>query len=369
MSSKILITGGTGYLGRSLTKKYLECTDDPILLLIRAKNQTDFQNKTENLNREFGFPKHRVTYVDFDLSEEKPLGEIDAKTIKLIIHTAAITRFDVNQEDAARVNVRGTTKLMQFADTCPSLEQIGLLSTIYSSGLRAGSIEEKPLSNELGFANHYEWSKWELERSALEAFAHLPFSIFRSATIIADDDNGQVTQYNVFHNTIRLIYQGLLTLLPGKSETPIYLVTGEFVTNAIFNILGLAAHENQRIFNLAHIQDRSVTLGEIVEIAFEVFSKDEQFSKKRISKPRYIDLDTFNIVINQIDSFGSGSMRLAISSMQPFVRQLFIAKDIKNGQMAASINPYSDPMEREIITRTCQFLLKTNWGKSFSAVN
>lgn len=370
MSNKILITGATGYIGGNLASKYLECTDDLILLMIRAKNKEDYQSKVEKLNSKFCFPENRVSYFVFDLTEDHPLAKIDTKSIKSIIHSAANTRFDVVQDDAARVNVQGTNKILQFADSCPSLEQIGLLSTIYSSGLLSGVVDEKPLSNDLGFANYYEWSKWELEQLVYNNFAHLPCSIFRSATIIADHDGGHVTQYNVFHNTIKLIYQGLLTLLPGNSETPIYLVTGEFVTNTIFHILNFSSPQKKPMFfNLAHSKKHSVTLGEIINIVFDVFSQDEQFIKRRISRPKYIDASVFDIVTNQVESFGSASMRLAISSMQPFAQQLFVAKDIKNDQMASKSDLYLPPISQEIITKTCQFLLNTNWGKSTLTVN
>ncbi|MFM6279180.1 MAG: hypothetical protein ACKN9K_12665, partial [Dolichospermum sp.] len=118
--------------------------------------------------------------------------------------------------------------------------------------------------------------------------------------------------------------------MPGNSQTPIYLVSGEFVTDAIFKILSLSSTKTQRIFNIAHSQELSPNLGEIIEIGLAVFNQDEQFVKRRVSKPRYINLETFNIMMQQIQSFGSRSTQLAASSMQPFAQQIFITKDIKN---------------------------------------
>jgi nucleoside-diphosphate-sugar epimerase len=361
----ILITGGNGYLGKCLTKKYLKFTDEKLILLVRAKDQTDLQNKIETLDHEFGFTNGRIAYFPSDISEEQPFTSVDPKSVNSIIHTASITRFDVSQEDANRVNYQGTNKLLQFADNCPNIEKIGLLSTVYSSGLIPGLIKEQLLSDELGFANYYEWSKWEAEKSAIQTFAHLPCFIFRSATIIADDDDGNVTQYNVFHNTLRLVYHGLLTLMPGNSQTPIYLVTGEFVTDAIFKILSLSSTKNQRIFNIAHSQDKSPSLGEIIDIGLAVFNQDEQFVKRRTSKPRYINLETFNIMMRQIQSFGSRSTQLAAGSMQPFAQQLFIAKDIKNAGLMTMLDEYQTPDIQELVIKTCHFLLTTNWGRKF----
>ncbi|MFM6276905.1 MAG: SDR family oxidoreductase, partial [Dolichospermum sp.] len=58
----ILITGGNGYLGKCLTKKYLKFTDEKLMLLVRAKDQTDLQNKIETLDHEFGFTNGRIAY-------------------------------------------------------------------------------------------------------------------------------------------------------------------------------------------------------------------------------------------------------------------------------------------------------------------
>lgn len=364
MSKQILITGGTGYLGKCLAKKYLNCTDESILLSIRAKNETDFKNKIEVINREIGNLNRRVSYVQINLEEAQPFQAINTKTIKSIIHTAAITRFDVEQEDARRVNIEGTIKLLKFAEHCCSLENIGLLSTIYSSGLKAGIIEERYFSDESGFANFYEWSKWETEKCVLEQFSHLPCIVFRSATVVADDAEGKVTQYNVFHNTMRLIYLGLLTLLPGKNETPIYLVTGEFVTDAIFEILSFSIQGKQMIYNLAHSKNSSASLGEIIDTAFETFDRDRKFVKRQVNRPRYIGLRNFNLLMNQVDSFGSTPTRVATSIMRPFAEQLYIEKDIRNERLVAKLDSYTPSNSKELISKTCHYLVANNWGNS-----
>ncbi len=368
MPNQVLITGGTGYLGRCLTRKYLQCSEDQILLLLRAKNQTEFQNKTALLNQQLQVPSGRILYYPLDLNQQTPFDGIASRDVKTIIHTAAITRFDVSQEDAQQVNVNGTVRLLEFAETCSNLEQVALLSTIYSSGLRPGLVKEEFLDDNLGFANYYEWSKWELERYALQSFAHLPCRIFRSATVIADDDDGRVTQYNVFHNTVRLLYQGLLTLLPGKTEVPIYLVTGKFVTDAIFKILHTSVSSQQRILNVSHARTQSIELSKIIDTAFETFRQDEQFAKRRVGKPRYINLETFNILMKQIDSFGSKSTRLATSSIQPFAQQLFIEKDISNEKLLTCLEQYQPPDPYQIVAETCRHLVMTNWGRPVLAV-
>ncbi|MFN9673923.1 MAG: hypothetical protein ACK552_15685, partial [Microcystis sp.] len=90
--------------------------------------------------------------------------------------------------------------------------------------------------------------------------------------------------------------------------------------------------------------------------------------KRRVGKPRYINLDTFNIMMKQIGSFGSQSTRLATATIQPFARQLFLTKDISNTHLVAHFKEYQAPDTHEIIAQTCRYLVMTNWGRSIVAV-
>src|SRR5262249_28275867 len=158
-----------------------------------------------------------------------------------IIHTAAVTKFNVDSETAESVNIQGAEKLLKFASRCDSLETFGLLSTVYASGLKAGTIEELPLED-VSFANHYERSKCASETKLMRDFDYLPWRILRVATVIADDHSGCVTQFNAFHNTLKLLYYGLLSLIPGNPGTPLYFVTGDFVANAVFKAMQNASN-------------------------------------------------------------------------------------------------------------------------------
>lgn len=100
-------------------------------------------------------------------------------------------------------------------------------------GLVAGSVTESPIPLRPAFANHYERSKWEAETCLIKQFPDLPWEIVRMPTAISDDATGTISQFNAFHNTLKLCYYGLLSLLPGKPDTPVYLVSAEFVAKVV----------------------------------------------------------------------------------------------------------------------------------------
>src|SRR5205823_9645322 len=126
-----------------------------------------------------------------------------------------------------------------------------------------------------GFANHYERSKFETEQLLASRYSHLPWRIARVATVIADDEGGGVTQQNAVHNTLKLFFYGLMSLVPGKQDTPLYFVTGDFVASALADVASNG--QNHAIYHLVHRREESLTLDELVSIAFDTFEKNEAF--------------------------------------------------------------------------------------------
>lgn len=362
MSKKqILITGGDGYIGSRIARKYLQETQEPLLIWMRANDEDEFQTKVVKLNIYLDNQSERVSYSWGDLRQAQPFNSINPADIRLIIHSASVTRFNVDQETARQVNIEGTEKLLNFANTCQSLEGFGLLSTVYASGIKSGLIAEVALDDQNGFANYYEWSKWESENLLIKQFSHLPWSIFRVATVIADNVQGCVTQQNAFHNTLKLLYYGLLSLIPGKPETPLYFVTGDFVTDAIFELMSRSFH--QKIYHIAHTKAESPCLSDIIEIAFATFIQTPEFKMRRVLKPLYADPESFTFLVDAVKGFGGNIVNEAVSSVSPFSKQLFIDKEINNQNLVSAFNGYQVENPHALIQNTCQYLLKTKWAK------
>jgi hypothetical protein len=61
-----------------------------------------------------------------------------------------------------------------------------------------------------------------LNADLIAAGGELPLSVARLATVIADEERGAVTQFNAFHNTLKLFYYGPLSLMPGNPATRLY---------------------------------------------------------------------------------------------------------------------------------------------------
>src|SRR5918992_1645774 len=134
-ANHILITGGDGYLGLRLARRYLEQTDSPVTVWMRASDEREFQAKRDRLALALEEYGPRASFHWGDLVNRKPFESIDPQTIRKIIHTASVIRFNVDETTARRVNTEGTERLLRFAEGCKNLENVALLSTVYASGL------------------------------------------------------------------------------------------------------------------------------------------------------------------------------------------------------------------------------------------
>lgn len=353
----VLITGAGGYLGGRLARHYLDTTDLDLILAIR----TDARRL--QIEAGLGPVESRVTFVTADLEGPDPFAgvdEVDRNRITGIVHAAAVTRFNVDRDLARRVNVEGTAHVLALARGCPGLESFAQVSTVYATGLREGLIREDPADRAAGFANAYEWSKWAGEALVVEA-DDLPWRILRVGTVIADDDTGAVTQYNAFHETLKLCFYGLLSLLPGRGDTPLYLVSGRFAVDALAQLAGPAGGDG--IYHVSTDRAGALTLDDLLSIVFEQFQAAEDFRKKRIMRPLLADQESFELMVDGVSPMAGSLVTQALHNVAPFARQLYVNKDLDNTRLRHALGSYAPTDAAALVADTCRQLLDTRWGR------
>lgn len=361
MDRAVLITGATGYIGHRIARRYL-AEGRRVTLWLRAADDAELSVRSATLSAELAdVAGDRLAFSWGDLREADPFSRVDADSIGSIIHSAAVTRFNVERDEAQAVNLDGSLKLFELARRCRHLERFGMLSTVYAAGLVGGEVGETELSRDREFANHYEWSKFETERALSERYADLPWSVFRIATVIADDDGGAVTQYNAVHNTLKLFFYGLLSLLPGDADTPLYLVTGEFCAEAVRHLMDRGDVHGH--YHVCHSRDESVTLTQFTDIAFSRFEREDDFRARKILRPLLCDAESFELLAEGVDSFGGAVVNQGLRSVRPFVRQLYSPKSFRNERLVGALPAYRAPSPAELVDATVDVLVKTRWGK------
>ncbi len=350
--TSILITGGDGHLGRAIAADLLKRTDHDLILFCRAADQEIRARKLIVLGALAESPRCRIVFGD--LAARDPFAGIVRDDIRYIVHAGAATDFGIHRALAERVNVEGTRRAVEFARACPRLERFVFLSSLYAAGLREGVVDEVLFEGSARFANHYEWSKWQGEE-ILRAEAGVPWRIVRVGTILCDDGSGRVSQQNVIHNTLRLLYYGLLSVVPGKPDTRVYLTTTRIAVDSIRR--SLLDAERKTVEHVSNTGDDAVTLGALLDRVYDAFMEDDRFARHGILKPLFCDAAAFETLADGIDSFG-GAMAQSLESIRPFAPQLYSDKDIRVGRGPEQFDVNG------LIDATCAYLTTTRWGKT-----
>ena len=157
MSSQILITGATGFIGRCLTRD-LTAQGEPVRVLARSRAKAKLL-----------FGDH-VEIIAGDLADPASL-ERACRGVALVYHIAGSYRFGLrHRHELWRTNVEGTENLLRAASES-GVDKVVHLS---SGGVLAGDDHpERPLLTEDDFPatppswSAYKSSKWHAEKRAL----------------------------------------------------------------------------------------------------------------------------------------------------------------------------------------------------------
>lgn len=371
MTGTTLVTGADGYLGGKIAKALLAGSDDQLLLGVKTAGlagsasfagSAGFADRRGRLERDLGpAAAGRIAVIPADLSHDGALDGIDPRRVTRVLHSAAITRFSVGRDEAQAANVEGTARVADFAARCDHLERLTVISTLYAAGRRQGDVFEKR-HDDAGFVNYYEWSKWAAEDHVWERHAGLPCSVLRLPTIIADDDSGRVGQHNAFHNTFKLYYYGLLSVVPGDRVTPINLASAEFAVSAIMALLDPSVPDG--VYHACPGPDAVASLGTLTDTVFDLFERDENYRKRKLMRPMYCDEESFYDLVEASAAMKGGPIHQAMHSVAPFARQLFRPKVFRNDALRAQWAGYRAPDPVDLITATAGWLVATRWGRN-----
>ncbi|CAF4887742.1 unnamed protein product [Pieris macdunnoughi] len=289
--ANILLTGGTGFLGKVLIEKLLRCCPElnKIYLLVRKKKNKDPQTR---LKEQFDDVLYETLHKDqpaFIKKVEILEGEMDSENLGLtdqdwltvcdkvnfVLHGAATVRFDETLNKAVRINTRGTKEMLKLARCCKYLEAFVYISTAYCN-LPQQPIEEKfydfPLTSDLlidvverldsktvdditpgligMYPNTYCYTKAAAENHLLKHSQGLPVAILRPSVVISTAKGPIPLGWidNIYGPTGICVGAsvGIIRLIKCNPDAVADFVPADFVANACIAVAWKTARDHKK---------------------------------------------------------------------------------------------------------------------------
>lgn len=161
----ILITGGTGFLGKVLIEKLLRTFNvKNIIILIRLKNSSSIDERLSDFLKESIFDRIqnecpeslkkiiavKVDYNAYDLDIMPEEKKRIIETVDIVFNILASVKFNEKFKDAFNINVNGTRKILNLSLDIKNLRGFLHISTLYSN-CHLNEIEEKVYEPEICF--------------------------------------------------------------------------------------------------------------------------------------------------------------------------------------------------------------------------
>ena len=208
---RILLTGGTGFLGSHLAAELLR-SGHRLFLLARPLKQQRAEERMGKLLDWFGItPDLRVNLRVMEGTVEKPglglageaLSECLDNTIE-IIHCASNTSFaERKRPEVEAANIDGLLNVLDFASRsrCVFFHH---LSTAYVAGRKQGLCREEPVDTDQ-FTNVYEETKACAERLASHhcRTAGIRLNIYRPSIVYGDSRTGRSLRFNALYYPVK----------------------------------------------------------------------------------------------------------------------------------------------------------------------
>jgi long-chain acyl-CoA synthetase len=354
----LFITGASGHLGsRTLDRLLLHDPSLEALAVVRDPAGWPAVAARLGLRRSARVTPVRGEIRTAGLGISAEARERVKRGTTTVIHLAADTTFSRTLQEARAVNTEGTRHALELAAECQSLERFVYVSTAYVAGRMTGIVPERDNGAAAGWVNAYEQSKYEAEFLVRES--GLPWLILRPSTVVCEDPEGSVGQFNVVHRALRLYHHGLAAMMPGRRESPVDAVTSEYVSDAIARLAFQRDIAGSTVQLCAGA--RALPLGELLDITYDVWSRAPDWRRRSIERPALADAETYHLFERTVEETGDPMLQRVIHSLSHFVPHLALEKRFETEVADALLGEPAPPV-RDYWRRMVECLVATDWG-------
>ena len=282
-------------------------------------------------------------------------GRLSAETTR-VIHSAATVRFDHSLDEARRINVEGTRRILDFASGARALRSFAYVGTAYVAGERAGLVREDELVVGQKFRNTYEQTKAEAEALVQARLTSLPGMILRPSIIVGDSRTGVTSSFKMMYWPLKIYARGLWRTVPGYPDAVLDIVPVDFVASSVARLLldeaalGCTVH-------LCAGPHASATIEQVGRSAMEYFRGPE---------PRFVDPKFFYAVVRPLLFLSLwGRKRRVLRDGSAYrhyftMRMQFYTANAERLLQPAGVSP---PPVLDYLDRLFHYCVASEWGR------
>ncbi len=378
-SPMILVTGGTGFLGREIVGRLLHSRpSERIGLLVRPAPGVTAEDRVLRLLGElFGADdaaRHaeRVEVIAGDVAEEDfgigsgAFKELASRTAE-IYHSAATTALNEEISVAQRINIGGTEQILRLAKSAPTVK-LNHISTAYVAGNTSAIVEPSALDLSRPFRNAYERTKAEAEALVRDASSELNICIFRPSIIVGDSVTGETSAFNVIYIPAKLIVKGFFLRFPALPHIPFDVVPVDYVADAIVYLSGLE-HQSGTCYHLSAGLGRESSPWEILEQLIGTFNKYRRRGRSRLLMPTLVPPEVMTLAHSSFSAAMKVLERMVCERLNVFRQTVpFIPYMLDNPRFDTTLTERAlggarPPLFANYAELLFRYCLETDWGK------
>ncbi len=268
----ILFTGFPGFIGSRLVKRLVDVWPDAVWNLLTTKQaRAAAEKEAAQIIEDCPSAKGQLALIEGDVSE--PGLGIDEKTaremkqnVAYAFHLAATHHLGASREKAFKINLGGTTNVLDFVAQCRGLRRLVYFSSCSVSGRRLGLIKEDELETGQEFKNFYEESKFRAEVEVRRRMEYIPTVIIRPPIVVGDSRTGETSKYDGLYYMFQIMkYLPVFVTPPmiGKMNAYLNIAPVDYIVEGTAT-LAQRPESAGRTFHLA--DPRPLTSGEIYKI-------------------------------------------------------------------------------------------------------
>jgi thioester reductase-like protein len=356
----ILVTGATGFLGVQLVRELLARQPQAALaLLIRDRPGQSGQQRADAIvpaedrarvqvySGDMGQPECGLAAADYQL--------LSAEATR-VIHSAATVRFDHSLDEARRINVEGTRRILDFAAGARRLRSLAYVGTAYVAGERTDLVREDELAVGQGYRNTYEQTKAEAEALVRSRLGSVPGVILRPSIIVGDSRTGVTSSFKMMYWPLKIYARRLWRTVPGYPDAVLDIVPVDFVASSVARLVFDEAAFGSTVHLCAGPRG-SATIEQIARHAAEYFN---------VREPRYVDPRLFFAALRPLLFLALWGRKRRVLRDGGAYRDYFTMRmqfDTTNAERLLGPAGLCPPPVMDYLDRLFHYCVESDWGR------